>query len=181
MWGWSRQDRAVWGSGPRGAAPLGWYHQKVTLYNICSLEPHRTQPRPATAALLPSHALHLRREHQHGLNERPSRDRDGKKTNEKRWKRVGASYYSDDESDDDYPPDAGHGDDPKDTSNKGKKYNVFGDAARKMNAEGDKHNKWPYQGACMSNPYIVDTSCAIEQYHSSYLQHKSRRSSPTRR
>ncbi len=85
VWGWSRQDRAVWGSGPRGAAPLGWYHQKVTLYNICSLEPHRTQPRPATAALLPRHALHLGREHQHGL-----KDHRGTETEKKQRKSVGS-------------------------------------------------------------------------------------------
>jgi hypothetical protein len=39
----------VWGSGPRGAAQLGWYHNQVTLYNICSLahagDSTRSRPR----------------------------------------------------------------------------------------------------------------------------------------
>jgi len=49
--------RRYWGSGPWGALPLGWYHQQVMTMNICSLGHHRTQPRPARAALLPCHAL----------------------------------------------------------------------------------------------------------------------------
>jgi hypothetical protein len=43
--------RRYWGSGPWGALPLGWYHQQVMTMNICSLGHHRTQPRPARAAL----------------------------------------------------------------------------------------------------------------------------------
>jgi len=36
------------GSGPRGAPPLGCYHQQVTLYDIRSLKTLLTQPRPAS-------------------------------------------------------------------------------------------------------------------------------------
>jgi len=45
------------GSGPRGAPPLGWHLQQVTLFNIISPETYRTQPRPARAALLPRRPL----------------------------------------------------------------------------------------------------------------------------
>lgn len=56
---WSRYGEHGWGSGPRGAPPLGWYHQQVTLYNTCSLGTLLKQPRPASAALItPRHALH---------------------------------------------------------------------------------------------------------------------------
>ena len=46
----------MWGCGPRGASPFGWYsryRQQVTLYTICSLGILETQPRTARAALLP--------------------------------------------------------------------------------------------------------------------------------
>ena len=56
--GWSRLGCAMWGSGPRGVTPLGWYLQQVSLYNMCSLVHVRTQPRLAAAALLSRHALH---------------------------------------------------------------------------------------------------------------------------
>ena len=39
-----------WGSGPRGAPPLGWHHQQVTLYNISYLGMYRTRPPPARPA-----------------------------------------------------------------------------------------------------------------------------------
>ncbi len=31
--------------------PLDWYHQQATLYNICSLNPLLTQPRPASRSV----------------------------------------------------------------------------------------------------------------------------------
>ena len=63
VWGsrWIRYARGVWGSGSRGAPPLGWYHRQVTLHKICSLAKHWTQPhlaRAYRAALLPRHPLH---------------------------------------------------------------------------------------------------------------------------
>ena len=41
------ERRRFAGSGPRGAAPLGGYHQQVTLYNIIRFGYLLTQPRPA--------------------------------------------------------------------------------------------------------------------------------------
>jgi hypothetical protein len=42
VWVSVRWEWGVWGSGPRGAPPIGWYHQQVNLYNICSLGTLRT-------------------------------------------------------------------------------------------------------------------------------------------
>ncbi len=112
--------------------------------------------------------------------DRPSREGRKRKNAGKNWVRPD---YRGEESDQDEDEDNGdfgnsQGDDFGATSNhKGKKYNVFGGRDAKMNAEGD----YGPSHACMSNPYLIDTSCAIELYHSSYLKNESRGRSPTRR
>jgi len=59
VWGCIQYGWAVWVSGPRGVAALGWYHQQVMRKNLRSLGQHRTQLRPAGSALHPRHALQL--------------------------------------------------------------------------------------------------------------------------
>jgi len=54
------KECAVWGSGPRGAAPLGWYLQQVSLYNMCSPAHTRTQPRRARRTQAPQQCNALR-------------------------------------------------------------------------------------------------------------------------